>query len=239
MTLTEKIRTLCDEKGETLASLERKMDFGNGTIRRWDTTVPSGDKLSKVADYFHVSVDYLLGKTSFRNFQEMIESWGNIGPYFDANFDFGSIIKNAREEQGISRGEMAKSIGITTQDLIDCEEGLLPINRKLADEMASYLGTNVSQLLFDNNLYMDDVPEEYHDRVLEWEKLREKQHEEAKREPPLSFFFGQESPTERRLKLLARHLDMIPKESRERLIKNFEDSVDLYLDTAGIPKENK
>lgn len=62
MTLVEKIKDLCQEHGETVASLERKMDFGNGTIRKWDNTTPSGDKLAKVADYFHVSVDYLLGR---------------------------------------------------------------------------------------------------------------------------------------------------------------------------------
>lgn len=60
--LLDRIKTLCDERGETLASLERKMDFGNGTIRRWDNITPSADKLSKVADHFHVSVDYLLGR---------------------------------------------------------------------------------------------------------------------------------------------------------------------------------
>lgn len=62
MTLLVRIKELCDARGETLASLERKMDFGNGTIRRWGDTTPSGDKLAKVADYFHVSVDYLLGR---------------------------------------------------------------------------------------------------------------------------------------------------------------------------------
>lgn len=62
MTLLEKIKMLCDEHSETLASLERKMDFGNGTIRRWENTVPSGDRLAKVADFFNVSVDYLLGR---------------------------------------------------------------------------------------------------------------------------------------------------------------------------------
>ena len=70
MKLTERIRTLCKEKRETLASLERKLDFGNGTIRRWDSTIPSGEKLSKVADFFHVSVDYLLGNIPFRNWEE-------------------------------------------------------------------------------------------------------------------------------------------------------------------------
>ena len=64
MTLLERIKHLCEARGETLASLERKMDFGNGTIRRWGDTTPSGDKLAKVADFFHVSVDYLLGRES-------------------------------------------------------------------------------------------------------------------------------------------------------------------------------
>lgn len=75
--LVDKIKTLCDERGETLASLERKMNFGNGTIRRWDNTVPSGDKLAKVADFFRVSVDYLLGRVDNPN-----EYWisGNAYP---------------------------------------------------------------------------------------------------------------------------------------------------------------
>ena len=62
MTLLNRIKLLCDEHGETLASLERKMDFGNGTIRRWENTIPSGDRLGKVADFFGVTVDYLLGR---------------------------------------------------------------------------------------------------------------------------------------------------------------------------------
>lgn len=63
MNLTERIRQLCESKGETLASLERKMDFGNGTIRRWAKTSPSSDKLAKVADFFGVTTDYLLNRS--------------------------------------------------------------------------------------------------------------------------------------------------------------------------------
>lgn len=63
MPLVQLVKDLCEEHGETLASLERKMDFGNGTIRKWDKATPSGDKLAKVADYFDVSIDYLLGRT--------------------------------------------------------------------------------------------------------------------------------------------------------------------------------
>lgn len=48
-----------------------------------------------------------------------------------------------------------------------------------------------------------------------------------------------ETKTEQKLKLLARHLDEIPDDKREKLIKNFEDSIDVYLDALGIPKEDK
>ena len=64
MTLLGRIRRLCETTGDTLASLEKKLGFGNATIRKWDDATPSGDRLSKVADYFGVSVDYLLGRES-------------------------------------------------------------------------------------------------------------------------------------------------------------------------------
>lgn len=63
MTLVQKIRYLCAKRKINLATLEREIGLANSTIRRWDERVPSVDRVSKVADYFHVSVDYLLGKT--------------------------------------------------------------------------------------------------------------------------------------------------------------------------------
>lgn len=62
MTLVEKVKYLCETHELTFAALERRLDFGNGTIRKWDNATPSGDKLAKVADFFNVSVDYLLGR---------------------------------------------------------------------------------------------------------------------------------------------------------------------------------
>ena len=62
MTLVEKVKALCEAHELTFAALERRLDFGNGTIRKWDNATPSGDKLAKVADFFNVSVDYLLGR---------------------------------------------------------------------------------------------------------------------------------------------------------------------------------
>ncbi|ADZ83548.1 helix-turn-helix domain protein [Cellulosilyticum lentocellum DSM 5427] len=58
--LVEKIQELCRRNATTQSSLERELGFGKGTISKWDKSSPSTDKLQKVADYFHVSIDYLL-----------------------------------------------------------------------------------------------------------------------------------------------------------------------------------
>ena len=62
MSLVQRIRNLCNSKGLTFAELERILGFYNGQIRRWEKTKPGIDKIQKVADYFDVSVDYLLGR---------------------------------------------------------------------------------------------------------------------------------------------------------------------------------
>lgn len=62
MSIVENIRALCQKANITFAFLERQLNLGNGTIRKWDKNTPSVDKLCKVADFFSVTVDYLLGR---------------------------------------------------------------------------------------------------------------------------------------------------------------------------------
>lgn len=64
--LLDTVTALCKEKGITIKALEKELKFGNGTIRRWDTSKPAISAVVKVACYFDVSVDYLLGLTSYR-----------------------------------------------------------------------------------------------------------------------------------------------------------------------------
>lgn len=67
MSILERIQELCKENGINPSKLEIELGFGKGTLYKWDKSSPNTDKLSKVADYFGVSVDYLLGKIDFRN----------------------------------------------------------------------------------------------------------------------------------------------------------------------------
>lgn len=62
--MVEKIRSLCRERGISLWNLERELGIGNGIIARWETSSPRVENVKKVADYFGVTVDYLLNDSS-------------------------------------------------------------------------------------------------------------------------------------------------------------------------------
>lgn len=66
-TTVDRIRSLANAQGLSLPALEVKLNLGNGTISRWSKSSPNSDKLSRVADYFHVSLDYLIGRAPKEN----------------------------------------------------------------------------------------------------------------------------------------------------------------------------
>lgn len=76
MSIVNRIKRLCGRKNNTLIGLEREVCLGRGTIRNWDKNSPSGDKLQKVADYFNVSTDYLLGISASAIIEDRLEELG-------------------------------------------------------------------------------------------------------------------------------------------------------------------
>lgn len=67
MTVKDRIKELASSRKLSIAELERKLDFSNGTINKWDKQNPSSEKLATVASFFNVSTDYLLGRTKAKN----------------------------------------------------------------------------------------------------------------------------------------------------------------------------
>lgn len=64
MNIYDRIKQLCEERHISVAELERTLGFSNGSLYKWTKTSPSAEKLKTVADYFNVTVDYLLGRNS-------------------------------------------------------------------------------------------------------------------------------------------------------------------------------
>lgn len=61
--MVDRIKLLCGTKYMTLNKLGLELGFSKSSIANWDTNSPSVDKVKKVADYFNVSIDYLVGRT--------------------------------------------------------------------------------------------------------------------------------------------------------------------------------
>lgn len=58
----ERVKELASDHHITIAELERTLKIANGTIGKWDKQNPSIEPLTKIADYFDVTTDYLLGR---------------------------------------------------------------------------------------------------------------------------------------------------------------------------------
>lgn len=66
MATVERILDLIQSNNITAAKLTQEANLTNGLITQWKKGLqkPSTDALVKIADYFEVSLDYLLGRTN-------------------------------------------------------------------------------------------------------------------------------------------------------------------------------
>ena len=65
MEIVERIKSLCIAENITIKELERIIQISNGSIRHWNEKTPSVERVLLVADYFKVSLDWLVtGKES-------------------------------------------------------------------------------------------------------------------------------------------------------------------------------
>ncbi len=65
----EKIKELTKERGISVRELEKRLGFSNGYFSKWKSVSPNSDGLQKVADYFNVSTDYLLGRDNKKYYE--------------------------------------------------------------------------------------------------------------------------------------------------------------------------
>ena len=64
-----RLQELANERGEKYSAISNKMPFAYNSIYEWIRTgcLPSIDYLKPLAEYFKVSIDYVLGRTDDRN----------------------------------------------------------------------------------------------------------------------------------------------------------------------------
>lgn len=73
MNIVEIVKSICKERKIPISRLEKECGFSNGYINSLKNGVFPTDRLLKIADYFGVSIDYMLGNNSSENNKYFVE----------------------------------------------------------------------------------------------------------------------------------------------------------------------
>lgn len=79
----DRVKLLAKEKKISMAELEREIEVSKNTSYTWKTKVPNSNTLEKVADYFDVSADYLLGRTDLKRYVIPDERFQTFAAHID------------------------------------------------------------------------------------------------------------------------------------------------------------
>jgi len=114
--LVIKIRALCKEHGISMRRLERDNDFGNGLVSKWSSSSPSVAYLQKVAQYFGVSLNYLLGEKEDLQSDGKYNFPNNIVAEAHATYASDSKVKVKGTHQKLDIEQMLKYLIKVTTD---------------------------------------------------------------------------------------------------------------------------
>lgn len=69
----ERIKELAKQQGKSLNKIEEELGYGKNVLYRLKDSNPSTERLEELANYFDVSVDYLLGRTEKKRYYDLTE----------------------------------------------------------------------------------------------------------------------------------------------------------------------
>ena len=90
MTTFERIKNLAYNQKISLQKVAIDIGLSENAIYGWKTRKPKGEDLAKVADYFHVSVDYLLGRDTTEPENQTVDLAELANKHKD--FDWDSVL---------------------------------------------------------------------------------------------------------------------------------------------------
>lgn len=73
MTIFERVKELSEKQGKSLQRVSEDLGFSSNYFYRMKKQQPTAEKLKLIADYFNVSVDYLLGRAEAKPINEPID----------------------------------------------------------------------------------------------------------------------------------------------------------------------
>lgn len=155
----ERIRDLAQQHKISLAELERSLQFSNGIISTWKFSNPSIDKVKKVANYFNVSIDYLLGNNDSVDpqDQQILEMFRKPTNGLSAG---KNRLKELRNQRKLTLDDIEEKTGIKRGTYSNYENGKTEPKMETWQKLADYFGTSVSYI-------KGDLDTEYLEKIVE------------------------------------------------------------------------
>lgn len=103
---------LCELNGKKITNVIAELELSAGNPSKWKSgNVPKADTLTKLADYFHVSVDYLLDRESPDSFTLSPQEEELILCYRQASPDDRAMVDLALKKYRANPAVSDKSVG--------------------------------------------------------------------------------------------------------------------------------
>lgn len=150
------IRKLRIEKGITQSSLSNYLGLTPKMISFYELgeRFPPHDIIIKLADYFDVSTDYLLGRSGIKNPEKMLTDYSllNESPQVYIKTDaltssIGKRIHDKRAESNMSAENLADALGISEKELGEYERGIHPPSARILIALSHVFHVSADWLL--------------------------------------------------------------------------------------------
>ncbi|GKS55035.1 helix-turn-helix domain-containing protein [Enterococcus mundtii] len=115
MTTFERIKELAKKQGKSLNKVEEELGWSRNTLYALKINKPSSERLETLADYFGVSVDYLLGRTDNLQNAETKDEYDDLVMMFRKNEM--EIPENKRDEYRREVEKLMEFVKFTMKEL--------------------------------------------------------------------------------------------------------------------------
>ena len=116
----EKIKELAKKRGKSLGQVEEDLGYGRNTLYKIKNSTPNAERITEIASYFHVSTDYLLGRTDNPTIASDDKENAYLGPAeTELVAAFRNQTQNMTEEEKVRFNKAIESLMVTAKTLMD------------------------------------------------------------------------------------------------------------------------
>lgn len=142
-------RDLRKEKSLTQMELAKILNIDQTTVSKWEVgkAIPDYDTLQRLADFYNVSVDYLLGR----------ENKHFVSPTFEQNTALIRL-KELRESKNLTQAKLAEILGVGRTTITMYEKGAIVPPADILQKLANYFDVSVDYLLGRKESLQKEMP---------------------------------------------------------------------------------